>query len=80
MLPDDPQNLCMPFDRFFEELPPNLRVAVALLPFLLALVARLLFGKNQVTQTVLWLATMWFTLSVIMAPFSLEIPNLRRIF
>ncbi|HEV3334260.1 MAG TPA: hypothetical protein VG096_24910 [Bryobacteraceae bacterium] len=70
----------MPFDRFFEELPPNARVAVALVPFLLALVARLLFGKNHITQSVLWLATMWFTLSVMMAPFSLELPNLRRIF
>ena len=70
----------MRFDLFFEELPPDARVAVALLPFLLALVVRLLFGKNRVTQTVLWLATMWFTLSVWMAPFSMEIPNLRRIF
>jgi preprotein translocase subunit SecG len=41
---------------------------------------RLLFGKNRFTQTILWLATMWFTLSVVMAPFSLELPNLRRIF
>jgi len=70
----------MPFDRFFEELPADARVAVAILPFLLALVMRLLFGKSRVTQTILWLATMWFTLSVLMAPFSLELPNLRRIF
>jgi hypothetical protein len=70
----------MPLDRFFGELPPNARVAVALLPFLLALVVRLLFGKNRLTQTVLWLATMWFTLAVIMAPFSLQLPDLRRIF
>jgi hypothetical protein len=70
----------MPFDRFFEELPADARVAVAILPFLLALVMRLLFGKNRFTQTILWLATMWFTLSVVMAPFSLELPNLRRIF
>ena len=69
----------MPFD-WFGELPADARVAVALLPFLLALVMRLLFGKNRFTQTILWLATMWFTLTVLMAPFSLEIPNLRRIF
>jgi hypothetical protein len=70
----------MPFGRFFEELPAHARVAVAILPFLAALVVRLLFGKNRVTQTVLWLATMWFTLTVMMAPFSVELPNLRRIF
>jgi hypothetical protein len=69
----------MPFG-FFEELPPNARVAAALIPFLLALVVRLLFGKNRVTQMVLWVATLWFTFSMIMAPFSLELPNLRRIF
>jgi hypothetical protein len=65
---------------FFEELPAHTRVTVAVLPFLLALIVRLLFGKNRVTQTALWLATMWFAFSVIMAPFSLELPNLRRIF
>jgi len=69
----------MAFD-FFEELPANSRVAVALLPFLLALVARLCFGKTRTTQTILWMATMWFTLSVILAPFSLDIPELRRLF
>jgi hypothetical protein len=69
----------MPFG-FFEELPAHVRVTVAILPFLLALIVRLLFGKNRVTQTALWLATMWFTLTVTMAPFSYEIPNLRRIF
>jgi hypothetical protein len=69
----------MPFG-FLEELPPNARVAAALIPFLLALVVRLLFGKNRVTQMVLWVATLWFTFSTIMAPFSLEIPYLRRIF
>lgn len=68
------------FERFFGELPPHARIATALLPFLLALVVRLLFGKNRTTQTVLWLATLWFTISMMLAPFSLEIPDLRRIF
>ncbi|HUI80511.1 MAG TPA: hypothetical protein VLY24_21450 [Bryobacteraceae bacterium] len=69
----------MPLD-FFQELPPNTRVAVALLPFLLALVGRLIFGKNRTTGTMLWLATMWFALSVILLPVSLEILDIRRIF
>jgi hypothetical protein len=70
----------MRFERFFEELPANARVAAALIPFLLALVVRLLFGKNRLTQWVLWLATLWFTISMIMAPFSLEPFNFHRIF
>lgn len=70
----------MPFERFFEELSPDGRVATALIPFLAAIVVRLLFGKNRITQTVLWLATMWFMVSALMAPFSLERLNLRRIF
>jgi len=69
----------MPFE-LFERLSPNARVAAALIPFLLALVMRLLWGKNRLTETVLWLATLWFTLSMIMAPFSLELPDFRRVF
>jgi len=69
----------MPFE-FFGELRPHVRVAVAILPFLAALVSRLLFGKNKATLAALWLATMWFAVTVIMAPFPLDIPYLRRIF
>jgi len=70
----------MPFERFFGDLSPSARVATALIPFLGALVVRLLFGKNRVTQAVLWAATMWFMISAMMAPFSLEGLNIRRIF
>jgi hypothetical protein len=69
----------MPFE-LFERLSPNTRVAAALIPFLLALVMRLLLGKNRVTEAVLWLATLWFTFSLIMAPISLELPDFRRVF
>jgi hypothetical protein len=69
----------MPLD-FFPELPANARVAVTILPFLMALVARLIFGKNRTTGTMLWLATMWLALSVTLVPFSFGILNLHRPF
>ena len=51
---------------------PHARVATALIPFLAALVLRLLFGKNRVTRTALSVATMWFAINVLIAPYSVE--------
>ena len=44
-----------------------------MIPFLAALVLRLIIGKNGLTRAVLALATMWFAINVLMAPYSLEI-------
>jgi hypothetical protein len=55
---------------FIDALSPHARVATALVPFLAALVARLLFGKNQVTRAILSLSTVWFAINVLLAPFS----------
>ena len=74
----------MPPERLISEISPYARVATALLPFLGALVARLVFGKNRLTQTVLSLATVWFAVSIWMAPYSdglrQDLLNLRFIF
>ncbi len=53
-----------------DALTPHARVATALVPFLAALVARLLFGKTRLTRLILSLSTMWFAINVLMAPFS----------
>ena len=55
-----------------EVISPQARVATALIPFLAALVLRLIVGKNRLTRTVLSLATMWFAINVLMAPYSVD--------
>ena len=49
---------------------PHARVTTALIPFLAALVLRLILGKNRLTQVVLSLATMWFAVNVLIAPYA----------
>ena len=62
----------MPLGNFVDSFSPHARVATALIPFLVALVLRLLFGKNQVTRIALSVATLWFAVNVMMAPYSVE--------
>ena len=54
----------------FEDLSPYARVATAVLPFVAAIVLRLILGKNQVTRVLLSVSTTWFTINVLMAPLS----------
>lgn len=51
---------------------PHARVATALIPFLAALILRLIIGKNRFTRVVLSMATMWFAANVLMAPYSVK--------
>lgn len=62
----------MPPGNFIDQLSPHARVATALIPFIGAIVLRLVLGKNRVTRVVLSLATMWFAINVLMAPYSME--------
>lgn len=43
-----------------------------MIPFLAALILRLIIGKNRFTRVVLSLATMWFAANVLMAPYSVK--------
>ena len=74
----------MPLGRIYEVLTPHARVATAVIPFLAALVARLLFGKNRVTRAILSVSTVWFMINVVVAPYSAgarqEILDFRRFF
>ena len=57
---------------FFDQITPHARVATALIPFLAALVLRLILGKNRLTRAALSLATMWFAINVLLTPYSAE--------
>jgi hypothetical protein len=52
---------------------PHARVATALIPFLAAIVLRLILGKNTFTRAALSVATMWFAINVLLAPYSVEL-------
>lgn len=57
-------------ERLFEELTPQLRVAVAVAPFVVALVMRVILGRSQLTRWLVTLSTMWFAINVLLAPYS----------
>lgn len=66
----------------FDRLSPYARVVTAVSPFLIAIICRLLFGKNKVTRTLLSISTIWFAVNVFLAPYSYsmrqDLVNLRR--
>lgn len=66
----------------FDRLSPYARVVTAIVPFLAAIVLRLIFGKNKITRALLSISTIWFAANVFMAPYSYgmrqDLQNLRR--
>jgi hypothetical protein len=60
----------VPLARIFDALSPHARVATALAPFVVAILARLVVGQNRVTRIMISCATLWFTVNVLLAPFS----------
>jgi hypothetical protein len=54
----------------FEDLSPHARVATAVLPFVVAILLRIVLGKNQVTRLLLSISTTWFAINILMTPFS----------
>jgi hypothetical protein len=56
--------------RLLDELGPYARVATAVFPFLLAMLARMVWGKSQSMSWLITLTTMWFVINVLMAPYS----------
>jgi hypothetical protein len=75
-----PQNRSVAPLKLLDELSPHARVATAVTPFLLAMLARLVWGKSQTMSWLITLSTMWFVVIVLMAPYSAtlrqEIQNL----
>jgi hypothetical protein len=60
----------VPVLSIFEDLSPHARVATAVLPFVAAMLLRLILGKNRVTQVLVSVSTTWFAVNVLMAPLS----------
>jgi hypothetical protein len=56
--------------RLLEDLSPHARVATAVAPFVIALVLRVVLGRNRLTRMLISLGTMWFAINVLMAPYS----------
>jgi hypothetical protein len=52
------------------DLSPHARVATALAPFLVAIVLRLIMGKNKATRLLLLLTTTWFAINILLTPYS----------
>ncbi len=56
--------------RLLETLTPHARVATALLPFVVALIFRVIWGKGRLSSVVVTLGTVWFAINVLLAPYS----------
>jgi hypothetical protein len=54
----------------FSQLSPHARVATAVAPFALALLARIILGNCRATRWMISLGTVWFAVNVLMAPYS----------
>lgn len=50
-------------------------MATALAPFLVAIVLRLILGKNRITKILLSLSTTWFAIIVLLTPYSSHMQN-----
>lgn len=51
-------------------LTPDARVGTALVPFVVAILLRLLLGRTQLTRWSVLIGTMWFAINVLLAPYS----------
>jgi hypothetical protein len=51
-------------------LSPYARILTAVMPFLLAIAIRLLYGRNRVTHVLLSISTMWFAVNLLLTPYS----------
>ena len=56
--------------RIFELISPHASVATAVLPVILAMAARIIWGSNKLTKTLLSACTIWFVVNVVVAPYS----------
>lgn len=59
-------------------------MATAVGPFLIALVLRLMLGKNKLTRVLLSISTTWFAINILLTPYSAgmrtDIESIRQIF
>ena len=55
-----------------DSLTPHARVATAVLPFVVAMVLRIVLGGTRLTRALISVGTMWFVVNVLMAPYSVR--------
>jgi hypothetical protein len=65
-----PPNTSVMLGSILTHLSPYARVLTAVMPFLLAIAIRCIYGKNRVTQVLLSISTMWFAVNILLAPYS----------
>ncbi|MBS1859545.1 MAG: hypothetical protein JST11_29500 [Acidobacteria bacterium] len=53
-----------------DDLSPHARVATAVLPFVVAMLVRLLFGRTRTAGWLITISTVWFAVNVLVAPYS----------
>ena len=53
-----------------EHISPHARVATAVIPFLVVMTARVVWGKGRLMSWLITLSTLWFAINVLIAPFS----------
>ena len=46
------------------------RVLTAVMPFLLAIALRFIYGKKRITQVLLWIGAMWFAVNGLLVAYS----------
>jgi hypothetical protein len=67
-----------------QDLSPYARVSTAVVPFVTAIMLRVIFGKNKLTRLLLSVSTTWFAINVLMAPYSSgmreDLTNIRSMF
>ena len=56
--------------RVLQDLSSHAGVATAVLPFVVAVLLRLLLGKSRLADVLISVATAWFALNVFVAPYS----------
>jgi len=65
---------------FLDDLSPYARVTTAIAPFVLAVILRLVLGKNRLTRILFSISATWLVVNVMLAPYSLPMQrDLRRI-
>jgi hypothetical protein len=53
-----------------DTLTPHARVVTAVMPFVFAVIVRLMFGRSRFTGWLITVATMWFAINILVAPYS----------
>ena len=56
----------------FDSFSPHARLLSAVIPIVIAVVIRFAFGSGKLVNTLVSIATVWFTVNVLAAPYSFE--------